>query len=104
MKKTETVYQVRMTETNRRIGTRLGVRLTMRSSTPSKNEMIMTRTFVSHASHARSLNLVSPMSACVFQSPRPPGSPSGQVFSSIRELSNHREQRQVERNHNPTHH
>src|SRR5215469_1518798 len=57
-KNTETVYQTRTTFTNRRVETLFGVRLTISSSTASRNEMMMTRTFTSHASHDRSLNLL----------------------------------------------
>src|SRR5216683_1967345 len=58
-KKTETVYQVRIMMMKRRMGTTLGVRLTISSSTANRNETIMTRTFTSHASHDRSLNRMS---------------------------------------------
>src|SRR5215472_15335539 len=68
MKKTETVYQTRMMVMKRRVGTLLGVRLTIRSSMASRKDMTMTRTFTSHASHARSLNLVSPICTCSLSS------------------------------------
>src|SRR6516165_3730328 len=63
IKKTETVYQTRMMVMNRRVGTLLRVRLTIRSSMASRKDTTMTRTFTSHANHARSLNLVSPIYA-----------------------------------------
>src|SRR5579864_8642853 len=71
MKKTETVYQTRTMPTNARVGTLFGVRLTTSSSTASKKEMMMTRTLTSHASHARSLKLVSLISAANRRSKRP---------------------------------
>src|SRR5215467_10034099 len=64
-KNTETVYQSSATFTNRRVETLFGVRLTINNSTASRNEMMMTRTLTSHASHDRSLNLV-PIPALVF--------------------------------------
>src|SRR5215469_331160 len=57
-KKTETAYQIRATLTKSRVETLVGVRLTINNSTANKNEMMMTRTFTSHASHDRSLNLL----------------------------------------------
>src|SRR5215472_1204995 len=84
MKKTETVYQTRMMVMKRRVGTLLGVRLTIRSSMASRKDMTMTRTFTSHASHARSLNLVSPIYACSF---------TFALHSLAGKLRDHREQR-----------
>src|SRR5215469_2062462 len=82
IKKTEITYQTSTTVTNSLVGTLLGVRLTISSSTPSRKEMMMTRTFTSHASHARSLNLLSVISVMMLEivGPRPePGPNAGLI-------------------------
>src|SRR3954452_4446679 len=108
MKKNETVNQATMTVSNKRTLTLLGVKRAMKSSTASRAEMTMTRTFTSHASHARSLNLVSPISACFFivlSIEDPPAEQAGQNVRVVvarqmlpREFRNHGEERHVQRN------
>src|SRR5579872_2356717 len=71
--------------TNRGAGTRLGVKSMISSSTASKKAMMTTRTFTSHASHDLSLNLVS-------------------SILLTRHLCDHREQRQVQRDHDAAYH
>src|SRR5215813_5984264 len=58
-KNMDTVYHNSATFTNSRVDTFVGVRLTISNSTASRNEMMMTRAFTSHASHDRSLNLLT---------------------------------------------
>src|SRR5215472_7957056 len=64
-KNTETVYHKSATLMNNRVETFVGVRLTISNSTASRNEIMMTRAFTSHASHDRSLNLL-PITRCYF--------------------------------------
>src|SRR5579864_1949231 len=107
-KKTETVYQTRTTLMNSRVETLFGVRLTMSSSTASRNEMMMTRTFTSHASHDRSLNLL-PIPALGFAFCSALACLSSVLpitnYSLLlsRHLRDHREHRQIQRNHNAAH-
>src|SRR5215813_6520157 len=58
-KNMDTVYHNSATFTNSRVDTLVGVRLTISNSTASRNEMMMTRAFTSHANHDRSLNLLT---------------------------------------------
>src|SRR6185312_3998258 len=92
-KKKETVNQATMVVSNRRIGTLFGVRLTMTSSTANKNEIAATRTLASHVSHARSLNFISPISACSYADTK------RRVAALSGERGDHREQRHIERDH-----
>src|SRR5258707_5157884 len=86
MKRKETVNQATITVSNRWTLTLLGVSFAMSNSTARRIEMTMTRTFTSHASHDRSLNLLSPISACFlycFSIEDPPAEQSGQYVSLI---------------------
>src|ERR1051326_6964436 len=107
IKKKETVNQTTITVSNKRTLTLLGVSRAMRSSTARSAEMTMTRTFTSHASHARSLNLVSPISACFLSvrlKPRLQNRRARMIHGSsvprslAGEFCNHGEERHVQRN------
>src|SRR6266404_2828873 len=91
IKKNETAYQPTISVVKTRAGTTLGVRLMISSSMASRKVMMTTRALTSHASHARSLNLVSAIFFAL------PPLLSGQ-------LGDHREHREVERNHDSANH
>src|SRR5262249_216890 len=98
MKKTETVYQMSTTATNRRVGTLLGVRLMTSNSTANRKETTITRTLPSHDNHARSLTFASLIQ--VAQAWRRTRLEPGPVLShSVRQFGDQGEQRQIERNH-----
>src|SRR3954447_5867024 len=112
MKKKETINQATITVSNKWMLTLLGVSLAMSSSTARRIEMTMTRTFTSHASHARSLNLMSPISACscCVSIEDPPAEQAGLIDSGLPsggclagEFRNHGEERHIQRNHNTAH-
>src|SRR5215813_3466850 len=87
-KNTDTAYHTSATLTNSRIDTLVGVRLTIKSSTASRNEMMMTRAFTSQASHDRSLNLLP---ICISLATRSP-----QLVASLScHLRDHGEHRQI---------
>src|SRR5258708_15005905 len=92
IKKNEIAYQPTISVEKRRAGTTFGVRLMISSSMASRKVMMTTRALTSHASQARSLNLVSVISSAVRRR------------SLSRQLCDHREHRQIEGNYDSTDH